>query len=155
MDEVLKGGIRDGASVLVTGPPGTGKTLLAKAVANESEAHFILLNGPEIMSKFYGESEKKVREIFDEAEKNAPAIIFIDEIDSMAPKREDAGGEVERRVVTTQEAKDNFKKWIKDNSYLSLYSLIISLSVWLSSLSVPAASRKMRSPTLFSSWPMT
>ena len=86
--------------VLLYGPPGTGKTLLAKAVANESEAHFILLNGPEIMSKFYGESEKKIREIFDEAEKNAPAIIFIDEIDSLAPKREETGGEVERRVVS-------------------------------------------------------
>lgn len=93
-------GIEPPKGVLLYGPPGTGKTLLAKAVANESEAHFILLNGPEIMSKFYGESEKKVREIFDEAEKNAPAIIFIDEIDSMAPKREDVGGEVERRVVS-------------------------------------------------------
>ncbi|MBU3924286.1 MAG: CDC48 family AAA ATPase [Nanoarchaeota archaeon] len=93
-------GIEPPKGVLLYGPPGTGKTLLAKAVANESEAHFILLNGPEVMSKFYGESEKKVREIFDEAEKNAPAIIFIDEIDSMAPKREEAGGEVERRVVS-------------------------------------------------------
>ncbi|MBT7102574.1 CDC48 family AAA ATPase [archaeon] len=93
-------GIEPPKGVLLHGPPGTGKTLLAKAVANESEAHFILLNGPEIMSKFYGESEKKIREIFDEAEKNAPSIIFIDEIDSLAPKREDAGGEVERRVVS-------------------------------------------------------
>jgi len=93
-------GIEPPKGVLLYGPPGTGKTLLAKAVANESEAHFILLNGPEIMSKFYGESEKKIREIFDEAEKNAPAIIFIDEIDSLAPKREEAGGEVERRVVS-------------------------------------------------------
>ena len=93
-------GIEPPKGVLLYGPPGTGKTLLAKAVANESEAHFILLNGPEIMSKFYGESEKKIREIFDEAEKNAPAIIFIDEIDSLAPKREDVGGEVERRVVS-------------------------------------------------------
>ncbi|MFH0711657.1 MAG: CDC48 family AAA ATPase [archaeon] len=93
-------GIEPPKGVLLYGPPGTGKTLLAKAVANESEAHFILLNGPEVMSKFYGESEKKVREIFDEAEKNAPAIIFIDEIDSLAPKREDIGGEVERRVVS-------------------------------------------------------
>ncbi|NPE26900.1 CDC48 family AAA ATPase [Methanococcoides sp. SA1] len=93
-------GIEPPKGVLLYGPPGTGKTLLAKAVANESEAHFILLNGPEIMSKFYGESEKKIREIFNEAEKNAPAIIFIDEIDSLAPKREDAGGEVERRVVS-------------------------------------------------------
>ncbi len=93
-------GIEPPKGVLMHGPPGTGKTLLAKAVANESDAHFILLNGPEIMSKFYGESEKKIREIFDEAEKNAPAIIFIDEIDAIAPKREDVGGEVERRVVS-------------------------------------------------------
>ena len=93
-------GIEPPKGVLLHGPPGTGKTLLAKAVANESEANFILLNGPEIMSKFYGESEKKVREIFDEAEKNSPSIIFIDEIDAIAPKREDAHGEVERRVVS-------------------------------------------------------
>jgi transitional endoplasmic reticulum ATPase len=86
--------------VLLHGPPGTGKTLLAKAVANESEANFILLNGPEIMSKFYGESEKKIRDIFEEAEKTAPAIIFIDEIDAIAPKREEVTGEVERRVVS-------------------------------------------------------
>lgn len=93
-------GIEPPKGVLLHGPPGTGKTLLAKAVASESEAHFILLNGPEIMSKFYGESEKKIREIFEEAEKNAPSIIFIDEIDSVAPKREETGGEVERRVVS-------------------------------------------------------
>ena len=93
-------GIEPPKGVLLYGPPGTGKTLLAKAVANESEAHFILLNGPEIMSKFYGESEKKIREIFDEAEKNAPSIIFIDELDSLAPKREESNGEVERRVVS-------------------------------------------------------
>jgi len=93
-------GVEPPKGVLLHGPPGTGKTLLAKAVANESEANFILLNGPEIMSKFYGESEKKVREIFDEAEKNSPSIIFIDEIDAIAPKREDAHGEVERRVVS-------------------------------------------------------
>jgi len=93
-------GIEPPKGVLLYGPPGTGKTLLAKAVANESEAHFILLNGPEIMSKFYGESEKKIRDIFDEAEKNSPSIIFIDEIDAIAPKREDVGGEVERRVVS-------------------------------------------------------
>lgn len=93
-------GIEPPKGVLLHGPPGTGKTLLAKAVANESEANFILLNGPECMSKFYGESEKRVRDIFDEAEKNAPSIIFIDEIDAIAPKREDVGGEVERRVVS-------------------------------------------------------
>jgi transitional endoplasmic reticulum ATPase len=93
-------GIEPPKGVLLFGPPGTGKTLLAKAVAGETEAHFILLNGPEIMSKFYGESEKKVREIFDEAEKNAPSIVFIDEIDAIAPKREDAVGEVEKRVVS-------------------------------------------------------
>ena len=93
-------GIEPPKGVLLHGPPGAGKTLLAKAVANESEANFILLNGPEIMSKFYGESEKKIRDIFDEAEKAAPTIIFIDEIDAIAPKREDVGGEVERRVVS-------------------------------------------------------
>ena len=93
-------GIEPPKGVLLHGPPGTGKTLLAKAVANESEANFILLNGPEIMSKFYGESEKKIRDLFEEAEKNAPSIIFIDELDSIAPKREDVGGEVERRVVS-------------------------------------------------------
>ena len=93
-------GVEPPKGVLLHGPPGTGKTLLAKAVASETESNFILLNGPEIMSKFYGESEKKVREIFDEAEKNAPSIIFIDEIDAIAPKREDVQGEVERRVVS-------------------------------------------------------
>jgi len=93
-------GIQPPKGVLLHGPPGTGKTLLAKAVANESEAYFILLNGPEIMSKFYGESEKKIRDIFEEAEKNAPSIIFIDELDAIAPKREEVSGEVERRVVS-------------------------------------------------------
>ncbi len=93
-------GIEPPKGVLLHGPPGTGKTLLAKAVANESEAHFILLNGPEIMSKFYGESEKKIRDIFEDAEKNAPSIIFIDEVDAIAPKREEVQGEVERRVVS-------------------------------------------------------
>lgn len=93
-------GIEPPKGVILHGPPGTGKTLLAKAVANETEANFILLNGPEIMSKFYGESEKKIRDIFDDAEKNAPSIIFIDEVDAIAPKREDVQGEVERRVVS-------------------------------------------------------
>ena len=93
-------GIEPPKGVLLHGPPGTGKTLLAKAVATESDANFILLNGPEIMSKFYGESEKKIRDIFEEAEKNAPTIIFIDELDAIAPKREDVTGEVERRVVS-------------------------------------------------------
>ncbi|MBI2044288.1 CDC48 family AAA ATPase [Candidatus Pacearchaeota archaeon] len=93
-------GIEPPKGVLLYGPPGTGKTLLAKAVANESDANFILLNGPEIMSKFYGESEKKIRDIFEEAEKTAPAIVFIDEIDAIAPKREETMGEVERRVVS-------------------------------------------------------
>ncbi|TFF89416.1 MAG: AAA family ATPase [Promethearchaeota archaeon] len=92
-------GITPPKGVLLHGPPGCGKTLLAKAVANESDAYFIPINGPEIMSKFYGESEKKIREIFNEAARNAPAIIFIDEIDSIAPKRETVTGEVERRVV--------------------------------------------------------
>ena len=93
-------GVEPPKGVLLHGPPGTGKTLLAKAVANETDANFILLNGPEIMSKFYGESEKKIRDIFNEAEKTAPAIIFIDEIDAIAPKREEVQGEVERRVVS-------------------------------------------------------
>ncbi len=93
-------GVAPPKGVLLHGPPGTGKTLLAKAVATETDAHFILLNGPEIMSKFYGESEKKIRGIFEQAEKNAPSIIFIDEIDAITPKREDVNGEVERRVVS-------------------------------------------------------
>jgi transitional endoplasmic reticulum ATPase len=93
-------GIDPPKGVLLYGPPGTGKTLLAKAVANESEANFMLLNGPEVMSKFYGESEKKIRDLFEEAEKNAPTIIFIDEIDAIASKREEVQGEVERRVVS-------------------------------------------------------
>jgi len=93
-------GIEPPKGVLLHGPPGSGKTLLAKAVANESEANFMLLNGPEIMNKFYGESEKRVRELFEDAEKNSPSIIFIDEIDAIAPKREEVHGEVERRVVS-------------------------------------------------------
>ncbi|MCE8426436.1 MAG: CDC48 family AAA ATPase [Candidatus Methanoperedens sp.] len=92
-------GIDPPKGVLLHGPPGTGKTMLAKAVANESDAYFITINGPEIMSKYYGESEHKLREAFDDAEKNTPAIIFIDEIDSIAPKRAEVTGEVERRVV--------------------------------------------------------
>ncbi|MEM4396401.1 MAG: CDC48 family AAA ATPase [Candidatus Woesearchaeota archaeon] len=92
-------GIEPPKGVLLYGPPGTGKTLLAKAVANESNAMFYSINGPEIMSKYYGESEKQLRDIFEEAEKNAPSIIFIDEIDSIAPKRDETTGEVERRVV--------------------------------------------------------
>jgi len=92
-------GIKPPKGVLLYGPPGTGKTLIARAVASESNAHFIPLNGPEIMDKYYGESERKLREIFKEGEENAPSIIFIDEIDSIAPKREDVRGEVERRVV--------------------------------------------------------
>ncbi|WP_202319092.1 CDC48 family AAA ATPase [Archaeoglobus neptunius] len=92
-------GIDPPKGVLLYGPPGTGKTLIAKAVANEVDAHFITISGPEIMSKYYGESEQRLREIFEEAKENAPAIIFIDEIDSIAPKREEVTGEVERRVV--------------------------------------------------------
>jgi len=92
-------GIEPPKGVLLHGPPGCGKTLLAKAVANESGANFTAINGPEIMSKFYGESEERLRQIFKEAEENAPSIIFIDEIDAIAPRREEVTGEVERRVV--------------------------------------------------------
>ncbi|USN45159.1 MAG: CDC48 family AAA ATPase [Candidatus Woesearchaeota archaeon] len=92
-------GIDAPKGVLLHGPPGTGKTLLAKAIANETNSNFILINGPEVMSKFYGESEQNIRKKFEEAEKNAPSIIFIDEIDAIAPKREESKGEVERRVV--------------------------------------------------------
>ena len=93
-------GVEAPKGILLYGPPGTGKTLLAKAVATESNAHFIPISGPEIMSKFYGESEARLREIFKEAKEKAPTIIFIDEIDSIAPKREEVTGEVERRVVS-------------------------------------------------------
>jgi transitional endoplasmic reticulum ATPase len=92
-------GINPPKGVLLYGPPGTGKTLIAKAVANEAGAQFFSIQGPEIMSKYYGQSEEKLREKFEEAEKNAPSIVFIDEIDSIAPKREEVSGEVERRVV--------------------------------------------------------
>jgi len=93
-------GIDPPKGVLLHGPPGTGKTLIAKAVANESGANFYTINGPEIMSKFYGQSEENLRKIFEEADKNAPSIIFIDEIDAIAPKRSEVHGEVERRVVS-------------------------------------------------------
>ena len=93
-------GVEAPKGILLYGPPGTGKTLLAKAVATESSAHFISISGPEIMSKFYGESEARLREIFKEAKEKSPTIIFIDEIDSIAPKREEVTGEVERRVVS-------------------------------------------------------
>lgn len=92
-------GIEPPKGVLLHGPPGTGKTLLAKAVANETNSNFILINGPEIMSKYYGQSEENLRKKFEEAEKNAPSIVFIDEIDAIASKREESKGEVERRVV--------------------------------------------------------
>jgi len=92
-------GIEPPKGVLLHGPPGTGKTLLAKAVANETNANFLVINGPEIMSKYYGQSEENLRKKFEEAEKNAPSIIFIDEIDAIATKREEVKGEVERRVV--------------------------------------------------------
>jgi len=93
-------GVEAPKGVLLHGPPGTGKTLLAKAVASETNANFASISGPEIMSKFYGESESRLREIFDEAQENAPSIIFIDELDSIAPKREEVTGEVEKRVVS-------------------------------------------------------
>ncbi|MCD6537643.1 CDC48 family AAA ATPase [Candidatus Bathyarchaeota archaeon] len=93
-------GVEAPKGVLLHGPPGTGKTLLAKAVANETNAAFFSISGPEIMSKYYGESEERLREIFKQAEENAPSIIFIDEIDAIAPKREEVTGEVEKRVVS-------------------------------------------------------
>ncbi|WP_380681520.1 CDC48 family AAA ATPase [Salinigranum sp. GCM10025319] len=92
-------GIEPPKGVLLHGPPGTGKTLIAKAVANEIDASFTDISGPEIMSKYYGESEEQLREVFEEAEENQPAIVFIDELDSIAPKREETSGDVERRVV--------------------------------------------------------
>ena len=92
-------GIEPPKGVLLYGPPGTGKTLIAKAVASESGAHFISIAGPEVISKYYGESEQRLREVFEEARENAPSIIFIDELDSIAPRREEVTGEVERRVV--------------------------------------------------------
>jgi transitional endoplasmic reticulum ATPase len=93
-------GIEAPKGVLLHGPPGTGKTLLAKAVANETNANFYSIGGPEIMSKFYGESEERLRQIFKEAQENAPSIIFIDEIDSIAPKREEVSGDMEKRIVS-------------------------------------------------------
>lgn len=93
-------GVEAPKGVLLHGPPGTGKTLLAKAVANESNANFYTIGGPEIMSKFYGESEERLRDVFKQAQENAPGIIFIDELDSIAPKREEVTGEVEKRVVS-------------------------------------------------------
>src|SRR4029079_10771778 len=92
-------GILAPKGVLLYGPPGTGKTLLARAVAAERRVHFLHLNGPEIMRKFYGESEAKLREVFEEAARRAPAILFIDEIDAVAPKRADVDGEVEHGFV--------------------------------------------------------
>jgi transitional endoplasmic reticulum ATPase len=92
-------GIEPPKGVLLYGPPGTGKTLIAKAVASESGAHFISIAGPEVISKYYGESEQRLREVFEEARENSPSIIFIDELDSIAPRREEVTGEVERRVV--------------------------------------------------------
>lgn len=93
-------GVEAPKGVLLYGPPGTGKTLLAKAVAGETNAHFTSLSGPEIMGKYYGESEERLREFFKQAEENAPSIIFIDEIDSIAPKREEVSGDVEKRIVS-------------------------------------------------------
>ncbi len=93
-------GIEPPKGVLLYGPPGTGKTLLAKAVANESDANFFYLGGPEVVSKYVGESEQRIRQLFDEAQKNSPSIIFIDELDAIAPKREEVTGEVERRMVS-------------------------------------------------------
>jgi len=93
-------GVEAPKGVLLHGPPGTGKTLLARAVASETNANFLSIGGPEIMSKYYGESEERLREVFKEAQENAPSIVFIDEIDSIAPKREEVTGEVEKRVTS-------------------------------------------------------
>merc|ERR1711907_663561 len=93
-------GVKPPRGILMYGPPGSGKTLIARAVANETGAFFFLINGPEIMSKLAGESESNLRKAFEEAEKNAPSIIFIDELDSVAPKREKTQGEVEKRIVS-------------------------------------------------------
>src|SRR5438132_2652316 len=93
-------GVEAPKGVLLHGPPGTGKTLLARAVASETNANFLSIGGPEIMSKYYGESEERLRDVFKEAQENAPSIIFIDEIDSIAPKREEVTGEVEKRVTS-------------------------------------------------------
>ena len=93
-------GVKPPKGILLYGPPGSGKTLIPRAVANEIGAFFFLINGPEIMSKLAGESESNLRKAFEEAEKNAPSIIFIDEIDSIAPKREKTNGEVERHIVS-------------------------------------------------------
>src|SRR5437879_275115 len=93
-------GVEAPKGVLLHGPPGTGKTLLARAVASETNANFLSIGGPEIMSKYYGESEERLRDVFKQAQENAPSIIFIDEIDSIAPKREEVTGEVEKRVTS-------------------------------------------------------
>src|SRR2546428_360575 len=107
-------GILAPKGVLLYGPPGTGKTLLARAVAAESRVHFIHLNGPEIMRKFYGESEAKLREVFEEAARHAPAILFIDEIDAVAPKRAEVVGEVEKRVVALLLTRDDVLAGLKE-----------------------------------------
>ena len=93
-------GIEAPKGVLLHGPPGTGKTLLAQAVANETNANYYSIAGPEIMSKFYGESEERLRDTFKQAQDNAPSIIFIDELDSIAPKRDEVSGDVEKRIVS-------------------------------------------------------
>ena len=92
-------GVEPPKGVLLYGPPGTGKTLIARVVAAETNAAFFIINGPEIINKFYGESESRLRSVFQEAQKRAPSIIFIDELDALAPKRAETGGEVERRIV--------------------------------------------------------
>ena len=124
-------GVKPPRGILLYGPPGTGKTLMARAVANETGAFFFLINGPEIMSKLAGESESNLRKAFEEAEKNSPAIIFIDELDSIAPKREKTQGEVERRytdlsLVVIHQISTNQNRRIKRVDTYGLMDFLIS-----------------------------
>jgi len=124
-------GVKPPRGILLFGPPGTGKTLIARAVANETGAFFFLINGPEIMSKLAGESESNLRKAFETAEKNAPAIIFIDELDAIAPKREKTHGEVERRIVsqllTLMDGLKRKLNFFGQNNVISLYMHLLQI----------------------------